>query len=157
MIAVSGKHPQNACVNTGTLTQMPTHMRVRIQTHTYLHTIIISLPCSSNLRIISPPWVQPNLNSTDPSLSFNIEMEPLADLCKLLTWFQRFGRLSYQYLTEKHCQCVVRISCVGMKRKWMPVWSCLDNLARLQKWNPQSHLNIETLKAPSLSRSWLSG
>jgi len=41
--------------------------------------------------------------------------------------------------------------------QWMPVWSCLDNLARLQMKDPQSHLNIETPKPPSVSLSWLSG
>lgn len=58
---------------------------------------------------------------------------------------------------KKHCQCVVRESCVGMKCKWMPVWSCLDNLARLRPRNPQSRLNIETLKPRRLSRSGLNG
>lgn len=28
-------------------------------------------------------------------------MEPPANLCKLLIWFQRFGQLSPQYLPEK--------------------------------------------------------
>lgn len=58
---------------------------------------------------------------------------------------------------KKHCQCVVRVSCVGMDCKLMPVWSCLDNLARLRPRNPQSRLNIETLKPHRLSRSGMNG
>lgn len=54
---------------------------------------------------------------TDLSFSFNIETQALADLSGLLIWFQRFGQLSLQYLPEKHCHCVVRLSCVVMKCK----------------------------------------
>lgn len=121
-----------------------------------MHATILSLPCS----------FQPQTNIASSSaeskqfwslrlLIWKWSLSLISVSCWLGFW--RFRRLSSPYLPGKSLSMCGHGKRVGMKCKWMPVWSCLENLARLQPRNPQSRLNTETLKTHSLSRSGLNG
>lgn len=80
-------------------------------------------------------------------------MEPPADLCKLLIWFQRFGLLSPLYLPEKTLSM-----CGQDKLCWDEVQMnasvvVFGQFSKAVEENLQSRLNIGTPKPPRVSRS----